>query len=109
MRRARAWSWRIVAKARPAGSAAGFVLIDVVVSLAITSLVIAVLFEAISQNLATAERTADRYQAAVLARSKLAGLGITEALSEGQSEGRFDAVFFWSLTVAKDETLTREP
>lgn len=107
MRRAWAWTWHSVAKARRVGSAAGFVLIDVLVSLVITSLVLVVLFEVASQNLAVSERAADRYRAAVLARSKLASLGITEALSEGQSEGRFDAVFSWSLTVGKDETLAR--
>jgi general secretion pathway protein I len=80
------------------------VLIDALVSLLITSLVIAVLFEAVSQNLTAAGRTADRYQAALFARSKLAGLGITDALAEGRFEGRFDAVFSWALTVSKDGT-----
>jgi general secretion pathway protein I len=105
MERVGTWFLGIAAKARGARSARGFVLIDALVSLLITSLVIAVLFEAVSQNLGAAERVADRYQATLFARSKLASLGITDALSEGQSEGRFDAVFSWVLTVNKDEAL----
>jgi general secretion pathway protein I len=102
MRRSRARVSNGVATVR---SAAGFVLIDALVSLVITSLVIAVLFEAVSQNLTAVERAADRYQAALFARSKLGSLGITDALVEGQSEGRFDPVFSWILTVSKDEAL----
>ena len=86
-------------------TAAGFVLIDALVSLLLTSVVIAVLFGAVSQNLTAAERTADRYQAALFARSKLASLGISNMLAEGQTEGRFDSVFSWVLTVGKDEVL----
>ncbi len=108
MERGGTWFWGIAAKARGARSARGFVLIDALVSLLITSLVIAVLFEAVSQNLGATERTTDRYQAALFARSKLASLGISDALAEGQSEGRFDAVFSWILTVSKDEALSRD-
>ncbi len=86
-------------------SAAGFVLIDVLVSLLITSIVIAVMFEAISKNLLIVERVTDRYQAALFARSKLASLGISDPLAEGQSEGRFDTTFAWVLTVTRDEDL----
>src|SRR5262249_34419208 len=88
--------------------ARGFVLIDALVSLVITSLVMAVLFEAVSQNLTAAERAADLYQAALFARSKLASLDITGPLVEGQSQGRFDPVFSWVLTVKKDEALSLE-
>lgn len=81
-------------------------LIDALVSLVITSLVIAVLFEAISQNLTVAERAEDRYQAALFARSKLGSLGIADMLAEGQSEGKFDPTFSWILNVSKDEALS---
>jgi hypothetical protein len=79
---------------------------DVLVSLLITSIAIAVLFEAVSKNLQVVERATDRYQAALLARSKLASLGISDALVEGQSEGRFDSTFAWVLTIRKDENLS---
>jgi general secretion pathway protein I len=95
----------ITAKAR---SARGFVLIDALVSLVITSLVMAVLFEVVSQNLTAVERTADGYHAALFARSKLATLGITDPVVEGQSQGRFDPVFSWVLMVEKDEALSSE-
>ena len=72
MRRSHAGSSNTVARFR---STAGFVLIDALVALVITSLVIAVLVEAVSQNLTAAERAEDRYQAALLARSKLESLG----------------------------------
>jgi general secretion pathway protein I len=103
MSRARARFSSVAAKA---GHAAGFVLIDALVSLLVTCLVLAVLFEAVSQNLAMTERVADRYQAALFARSKLATLGIADALAEGQSEGQFDPVFSWALTVKRDEALS---
>jgi hypothetical protein len=105
MERLRARIFSILAKAR---SARGFVLIDALVSLLITSLVIAVLFEAVSQNLNATERAADRYQAALLARSKLASLGVSDALAEGQSQGQFDAMFSWVLTVSKDQALAAD-
>jgi general secretion pathway protein I len=92
----------IAAKVR---SATGFVLIDALVSLLVTSFVIAVLFEAVSQNLTATERAADRYQAALFARSKLANLGVSDTLAEGQSKGQFDPTFGWILTVNKDEAL----
>jgi general secretion pathway protein I len=98
MRRTRASSLRV-------RSSAGFVLIDALVSLVITSVVVGLLFEAVSQNLTAAERVADRYQAALFARSKLASLGISDTLVEGQAEGRFDPTFSWVLTVSKDEAL----
>jgi general secretion pathway protein I len=99
------WSAWMASMTGKVHSARGFVLIDALVSLIITSLVIAMLFEAVSKNLDATERTADRYRAALLARSKLASLGISDTLAEGQSEGRFDAVFSWVLTVSKDEAL----
>ena len=74
MRRSCAGFSKSVASVR---SAAGFVLIDALVSLLVTSIVISVLFGAVSQNLTASERTADRYQAALFARSKLASLGIS--------------------------------
>jgi len=103
MRWSRAEFSNVVARVR---SAAGFVLIDALVSLVITSLVIAVLFGAVSQNLTATERAADRYQAALLARSKLGSLGIADTLAEGQSEGQFDPTFSWVLTVSQDEALS---
>ena len=103
MKRLRAWLSRATASRR---TAAGFVLIDALISLLITSIVVAVLFEAVSQNVTAAERAADRYQAALLARSKLASLGILDPLAEGQTEGRFDSVFSWVLIVSKDEALS---
>lgn len=102
MRRSRAGGSIAAANRR---SAAGFVLIDVLVSLLVTSIVIAALFEAISKNLTAVERATDRYQAALFARSKLASLGISDTLAEGQSEGRFDSRFAWVLTVSKDKDL----
>jgi general secretion pathway protein I len=101
----RARSSGITVKAR---SARGFVLMDALVSLIVTSLVMAVLYDVVSQNLTAVERATDRYQAALFARSKLASLGITDPLVEGRSQGRFDRVFSWVLTVEKDEALSRE-
>jgi general secretion pathway protein I len=101
MRRSRARPPNFVKKIQL--STAGFVLVDALVSLLITSVVIAVLFGAVSQNLTATERAADRYQAALFARSKLARLGIAETLAEGQFEGRFDPLFSWVLTVSKDQ------
>jgi hypothetical protein len=83
----------------------GFVLADVLVSLIVTSLVIGTLLAAVSRSATATQRMADQYRASSYARSKLAEIRSQALLPEGQSQGRFDAVFSWSLTVAKDEKL----
>ncbi len=84
----------------------GFVLADVLVSLIITSLVIGVLLAAASQSAVSTQRTGDQYRASSFARSKLAELCAAQPLAEGVSGGRFDDLFSWSLTVAKDPQLS---
>jgi hypothetical protein len=86
----------------------GFVLADVLVSLIVTSLVIGTLLAAVSRSATATQRTADQYRASSYARSKLAELRAMAALPEGQSQGRFDGLFSWTLTVAKDEKLSTE-
>jgi len=83
----------------------GFVLADVLVSLIVTSLVTGTLLAAVSRSALTTQRTADQYRASSYARSKLAELRASGLLAEGQSQGRFDDLFSWSLTVAKDQKL----
>jgi hypothetical protein len=86
----------------------GFVLADVLVSLIVTSLVIGTLLAAVSRSAITTQRTADRYRASSYARSKLAELRAAGVLPEGQTQGRFDDLFSWTLTVAKNEKLVLE-
>ena len=84
----------------------GFVLADVLVSLIITSLVIGVLLAAASQSAVSTQRTGDQYRAISYTRSKLAELRAAQSLVEGVSQGRFDDLFSWSLTVGKDPQLS---
>jgi hypothetical protein len=86
----------------------GFVLADVLVSLIVTSLVIGTLLAAVSRSATATQRTADQYRASSYARSKLAALRAAAVLPEGQSQGRFDDLFSWTLTVAKDQKLALE-
>ena len=81
-------------------------LADVLVSLIITSLVIGVLLAAASQSTVSTQRTGDQYRAISYARSKLAELRAAQSLVEGVSEGRFDDLFSWSLTVGRDPQLS---
>jgi hypothetical protein len=86
----------------------GFVLADVLVSLIVTSLVIGTLLAAVSRSAVATQRTADQYRASSYARSKLAELRAAGGLPEGQSQGRFDGLFSWTLTVTKNEKLALE-
>jgi hypothetical protein len=86
----------------------GFVLADVLVSLIVTSLVIGTLLAAVSRNAIATQRMSDQYRASSYARSKLAEAGSQAVLPEGQSQGRFDALFAWTLTVTRDPKLTLE-
>jgi hypothetical protein len=86
----------------------GFVLADVLVSLIVTSLVIGTLLAAVSRSATATQRMADAYRASSYARSKLAELRAASSLPEGQSQGRFDNLFSWALTVAKDQKLNLE-
>jgi hypothetical protein len=83
----------------------GFVLADALVSLIVTSLVIGTLVAVVSRSALTTQRTGDQYRASSYAWSKLAELRAAGLLSEGQTQGRFDDLFSWTLTAAKNEKL----
>jgi hypothetical protein len=86
----------------------GFVLADVLVSLIVTSLVIGTLLAAVSRSATATQRMADQYRASSYARSKLAELRAAASLPEGQTRGRFDNLFSWTLLVTGNEKLSLE-
>ncbi len=61
------------------------------------------LFQIFSTGLSSS-RVAEAYaKATLLARSKLASLGIEESLGEGENTGRFDGQFGWRVDVQSHE------
>ena len=77
--------------------ARGFTLIEVVVAFALLALVLATVFEVFSAGLA-------RSSELDIAQSKLAAVGVEEALREGETRGESqDRRFQWVVRVAKTD------
>jgi general secretion pathway protein I len=56
-----------------------------------------------------ARQSSDYTMAALWAQSKLDGVGVVERVEEGQSSGRFDDTFAWSLDVRNIDPHDVEP
>jgi type II secretory pathway pseudopilin PulG len=77
----------------------GFTLLEVLVAFTLLALAMGILMQVFSRGVNNAD-IADRYaKAAMLAESKLASVGLEEALTEGDFSGRFDEQFQWRLAV----------
>lgn len=84
----------------------GFTLLEVLVACTLLAVSIAALLGLFSRGVNGAE-LADRYaRAAMLAESKLASVGVEEALSEGETSGQFDDDYAWRLSVRAYATAT---
>ena len=84
--------------ARPDES--GFTLVEVLVSLAILGVSLAVLLNAFSGGLDRARDTKDEMTASMLAQSLLDQIGTTVALREGDTSGQFDNGYSWQIRSA---------
>ena len=77
----------------------GFTLIEILVAFVIVALALGALLQIFATGLRSTS-TAENYTiAALLAESKLAGIGIEEPLEEGDQSGEFDNGFRWATNV----------
>jgi prepilin-type N-terminal cleavage/methylation domain-containing protein len=84
----------------------GFTLLEVLVAFTLLAVSMGVLMQIFSKGVTGAD-VADRYaKAAMLAESKLATVGVEEALQEGETTGSFNDDFAWRLSVRPYVTTT---
>ncbi len=77
----------------------GFTLLEVLVAFTVLAISLGVLFEIFSTGM-RASRSAEEYtRATLLAESKLAAIGITDALEEGETTGAFGDGYNWRVAV----------
>ena len=77
----------------------GFTLLEVLVAFTVLAISLGVLFQIFSTGM-RASRSAEEYtRATLLAESKLAAIGITDALEEGETTGDFEDGFAWRVAI----------
>ena len=92
-------------KAQPrAPGAAGFTLVEILVALAIVGLTLAALFEVFSNGLRGTDSAERHTVATLLARSKLAEVGVIAPLEAGEEAGEYDGGFSWRSVISPHET-----
>jgi general secretion pathway protein I len=77
----------------------GFSLLEILVAFTLLAVALGVLMQVFSRGVNGASLSDQYARAAMLGESKLAAVGIDSALQEGDSNGRFDDEFAWSLSV----------
>ena len=81
-------------------SQSGFTLLEVVVAFVVLSLVLSVVFEVFSTWLSRTATLGEQSQALAIARSRLASVGIEEAVKEGETRGESaDRRYQWAVRV----------
>ena len=84
----------------------GFTLIEVLVAFVMLALVLGTALEIFSSGLARASELESHSRALVLAQSRLAAVGVEEAIKEGDTQGESeDRRFRWTVNVRRiDDT-----
>ena len=77
----------------------GFSLLEVLVAFVILALILGVLMQIFSGGLRNASRVDEYQQAVLLGQSKLASVGIETPLKVSESNGEFDAVYRWQISI----------
>jgi general secretion pathway protein I len=77
----------------------GFSLLEVLVAFTILSLSLGLLMQIFSGSLRNADVTRKQAQAASLAQSLLAEIGVETPLAEGVTSGTVDSIFRWQIGV----------
>ena len=77
----------------------GFSLLEVLVAFVVLTLVLSVLMQIFSGGIRNTKRAGHHQQAILLAKSKLAGVGIETPLYLGETAGRFDSQYQWRLSI----------
>lgn len=78
----------------------GFSLLEILVAFTILALSLGILMQIFSGSLRNTDVTRDQAQAAVLARSLLAGMGLETTLAPTDASGTFADKFRWRVEVA---------
>ena len=86
----------------------GFTLLEILVAFTILAMSLGVLMQIFSRGVNGAILSDHFARASTLAESKLASVGIEEALKEGSSSGKFDDDFTWTLNVRPHEDANLE-
>ena len=87
---------------RKQASERGFTLIEILVAFVIVALALGALLQVFATGLRSSSAAETYTIAALLADSKLAGMGIVEPLEEGDQSGEFDNGVRWATTVRAD-------
>jgi general secretion pathway protein I len=87
------------APARMPARQRGYSLIEIVAAFAILALGLALAMQSVGGSLRQARNAADQTEAALLAQSLLDTAGVGERLEPGETDGRFDDRFAWTLRV----------
>jgi general secretion pathway protein I len=77
----------------------GFSLLEVLVAFVILALILGVLMQIFSGGLRNASRVDEYQQAVLLGQSKLASVGIETPLKVSESNGEFNAVYRWQVSI----------
>lgn len=81
---------------------AGFTLLEVVIAFVVLALTLSVVFEIFSTWLARASDLSDRSQALAIAQSRLAVVGLEEAIKEGEVGGdSADRRYAWTVRIER--------
>ncbi|RFC32855.1 MAG: general secretion pathway protein I [Candidatus Nitrotoga sp. SPKER] len=80
-------------------SSRGFSLLEVLVAFVILALILGVLMQIFSGGLRNASRVDEYQQATLLGQSKLALIGIETPLKVSESDGEFNAVYRWHVSI----------
>jgi type II secretory pathway pseudopilin PulG len=90
-------------------ASAGFSLLEILVAFTVFSLVTATVMQIFSSGVNGATVAQKYAKAAQYAESKLATVGVEEALKEGAKDGKFDDDFRWRIEVKRfDDPAPRE-
>ena len=85
-----------------ARSQSGFTLLEVVVAFVVLALVLTVVFEVFSTWLSRTASLSEQSQALAIAQSRLAAVGLEEAIKEGEAAGESaDRRFRWRVRVER--------
>ena len=87
----------------------GFSLIEMIAAFLVFAIAIGVLMSVLAASIRNTRMSSDYTMAALWAQSKLDGVGVVERVEEGQSSGRFDDTFSWSLDVKQVDPHDVEP
>lgn len=79
--------------------AAGFTLIEVLVAFAIAAMGLAALMQVFATGLRSAATSEEYARATMLAETRLAGIGVEQAVDPGETFGAYDNGYRWRVVI----------